>query len=78
VKKGDRVIVAGEVGAAHGVIVLCSGNEDSIIVELDSTDATLATASGTYWRFLPLLRVDGVYRDLIRGEVISVTLIARH
>ena len=69
-KTGDRVTLRGS-ATRTGEIVLCSENENSLMIRLDDG---MPAASGIYINFMALLRTDGVYRDLIFGEPIEVEI----
>ena len=55
-----------------GCILLCSSNEDSLMVKLDDG---LPTRSGLYADMVPLLRVDGEYHELMGGEPVQVEVL---
>jgi hypothetical protein len=69
-KAGDRVRLTGDSGdVRNGLIILCSPNEDSLMVKLDDG---FRTREGIYVDMMPLLRTDGVYRELMTGEAVDV------
>lgn len=71
-KAGDRVRLTGSGAPRSGTILLCSPNEDSLMVELDDGFAT--RSGGVYVNMIPLLRTEGVYRELAGGEPIEVEI----
>lgn len=70
-KAGDRVQLRGGGVPRTGKIVLCSPNENSLIVQLDDG---FPTRSGVYVNIIPLLRTNGVYRELASGESVDVEI----
>lgn len=64
-KHGDYVWIEREGQRVGAMVTLASENEDSLMVMFD------ALFHG-YAGMMPLLRVDGVYRDLINGWEIEV------
>lgn len=68
-KAGDRVRLTISASPRLGTVLLCSPNEDSLIVELDEG---LSTPSGVYVNMVPLLRADGIYR--LGGHPVEVEI----
>jgi hypothetical protein len=72
-RKGDRVRLIPDGGdIAYGVLLLCSPCQDSLMVALEDG---MRTRSGLYADMVPLLRQDGVYRDLMGNDPVEVALI---
>ncbi len=70
-KAGDRVTLTGSQGTYTGVILLASANGLSLMIELDDG---FTSASGVYVNMIPLLQVNGVYRELLGGEPVEVEI----
>jgi hypothetical protein len=69
-KAGDKVRVSTENGDTRdGVLLLCSPNEDSLMVKLADG---FPIRAGLYIDFMPLLRTKGVYRELVTNEAVEV------
>lgn len=66
VKRGDFVWIEREGQRVQAMVVLASENQDSLMLMFD------AMFQG-YAGMMPLLREDGVYRDLINGWEIAVS-----
>lgn len=71
-KAGDSVALTHGNVRRRGRLLLVSGNEDSLMVELEDG---FPTEAGLCINFLPLLRTYGVYRDLINGQVIDIAIV---
>jgi hypothetical protein len=68
---GQQISVGFEDQTVRGRVALVSGNEKSLMVELESG---LRVGAGFYLDFLPLLRNDaGEYEDLLQGRTVRVS-----
>lgn len=69
-KAGDRVRLIAENGDTRdGVLLLCSPNEDSLMVKLEDG---FPLRAGLYIDFMALLRTQGAYRELVTNETVEV------